>query len=72
MEQLIKNRQLQQVLLAPSQVVKLEPVAAHIVGSGTSAVLLRGEEQAGGVRITPDRRETSGSPLLDVSTTAVS
>jgi len=72
MEQPIKSRQMQQILPAPSQVVKLEPVAAHIVGSGTSAVLLRGEDRADGVRITPDRRETSGNPLLDVSTTAVS
>ena len=72
MEQPIKSTQMQQVLPAPSQVVKLEPVAAHIVGSGTSAVLLQGEDQAGGVRITPDRRDTSGNPLLDASTTAAS
>jgi hypothetical protein len=45
----------------PSQVVRLEPVVAAVLGGGTSAVLIRGDESlaGGGVRVTLDGPQTS-------------
>ncbi len=45
----------------PSQVVRLEPVVASVLGGGTSAVLIRGHESlaGGGVRVSVDGAQTS-------------
>lgn len=63
-----------QIVAAPSQVVRLEPIDALVYGGGTSAVLMRGGSLPdGGVRVSADQPSTStpphtfGSPSADTS-----
>lgn len=63
-----------QITAVPWQVMRLEPIVAHVVGGGTSGVILRGDQQPqhGGVRVSQETRETAGDPLVETSLTAVS
>lgn len=52
-----------QITATQSQILRLEPIVARIMGGGTSGVLFRGDEQVatGGVRVSVDNPETSGN-----------
>jgi hypothetical protein len=61
-----------QITPTPSQIIRLEPIVAHVVGGGTSGVVLRGDHHVQhGVRVSLDARDTSGDPSAELSLTSV-
>lgn len=60
-----------QTTTVPWQTSRSEPIVAHVIGGGTSGVLLRGGSQVspGGVRVSLEERATSGEPSFELSAT---